>query len=401
MQSRRDFVKSAAAALACAGGLTPLRALAKAGKQQRIVVVMLDGFGLDYLALSDAPTLRRWQEQGLYKEVQGIMPSVTNANNTSICCGTFPIRHGITGNSYFDTKTGQEEYMEAADLVLAHKLFERAAKFGVHSALLSSKKKTISLLGRGTSLLLTPKDAPVDWVNRLGPPPPVYSREINYWLFRAAIHILKERPEIGCLYVHTTDYPMHTWAPDTPESKEHVHNVDALLGEASAAAPDAAFLVTADHGLNFKSRAYDLDKTLADSGNPIRISISAERDKYLKHHLGLGGASWVYLKKPEDREKVKAALLKLPGVELVLTREEAVGRFHLYGPRIGDLCVFGDKDTVFGEMDHASGTLPKGYRSHASMHELNIPLFVYNAQGAPPEPYFNHNVDLARWLYQS
>jgi hypothetical protein len=52
-------------------------------------------------------------------------------------------------------------------------------------------------------------------------------------------------------------------------------------------------------------------------------------------------------------------------------------------------------------MDHASGTLPKGYRSHASMHELNIPLFVYNAQGAPPEPYFNHNVDLARWLYQS
>ena len=390
-----------AAALACAGGLTPLRALAKPRTQQRVVVVMFDGFGLDYLALSDAPTLRGWQKQGLYKEVQGIMPSVTNANNTSICCGTFPLHHGITGNSYFDKKTGQEEYMEDGDLVLAPTLFERAAKFGVHSALLSSKKKTITLLGRGTSLLLSPEDASAEWVNRLGPPPPVYSREINYWLFRAAIYILKERPEIRCLYVHTTDYPMHTWAPDTPESKEHIHKVDALLGEASAAAPDAAFLVTADHGLNFKSRAYDLDKTLAASGNPIRISISAERDKYLKHHLGLGGASWVYLKRPEDREKVKTALLKLPGVELVLTREEAVARFHLYGPRIGDLCVFGDKDTVFGEMDHASGTLPKGYRSHASMHELDIPLFVYNAQGAPSEAYFKHNVDLARWLYQS
>jgi phosphonoacetate hydrolase len=401
MQSRRDFVKSAVAALACADGFTPLHAIAKTGKQQRTVVVMLDGFGLDYLALSDAPTLRRWQKQGLYKEVQGVMPSVTNANNTSICCGTFPIQHGITGNSYFNTKTGEEDYMEAADLVLAPTLFERAARVGVHSALLSSKQKTISLLSRGASLRLTPEDAPAEWVNRLGPPPPIYSREINYWLFRAAIHILKERPEIRCLYVHTTDYPMHTWAPDTPESREHVHTVDALLGEASAAAPDAAFLVTADHGLNFKSRAYDLDKMLAASGNPIRISISAERDKYLKHHLGLGGASWVYLKKPEDQEKVKAALLELRGVELVLTREEAVARFHLYGPRIGDLCVFGDKETVFGEMDQASGTLQKTYRSHASMHELNIPLFVYNAQGAPPESYFKHNVDLARWLYQS
>ena len=394
-------MKSAAAALACVGGLTPLHALAKTSNQQRVVVVMFDGFGLDYLALSDAPTLRRWQKQGVYKEVQGVMPSVTNANNTSICCGAFPIRHGITGNSYFDTKTGEEEYMEAGDLVLAPTLFERAAKIGVQSALLSSKKKTISLLGRGTSLLLTPEDASAEWVNRLGPAPPVYSREINYWLFRAAIYLLKERPEIRCLYVHTTDYPMHTWAPDTPESREHVHTVDALLGEASAAAPDAAFLLTADHGLNFKSRAYDLDKTLAASGHPIRISISAERDKYLKHHLGLGGASWVYLKNPEDRVKVKAALLKLPGVELVMTREEAVTRFHLYGQRIGDLCVFGDKDTVFGEMDHASGTLPKEYRSHASMYELNIPVFVYNAQGAPPESYFHHNVDLARWLYQS
>ena len=327
MQSRRDFVKSAAAALAC-GGFTPLHALAKTGKPQRTVVVMFDGFGLDYLALSDSPTLRRWQKQGLYKEVQGVMPSVTNANNTSICCGIFPIQHSITGNSYFNTKTGEEEYMEAADLVLAPTLFERAARVEVHSALLSSKQKTISLLSRGASLMLTPEDAPAEWVNRLGPPPAVYSREINYWLFRAAIHILKERPEILCLYVHTTDYPMHTWAPDTPESRTRPYRRRSSWG-GERSSTGRRFPGDGGSRLNFKSRAYDLDKMLAASGNPIRISISAERDKYLKHHLGLGGTSWVYLKTPEDQEKVKAALLKLPGVELVLTREEAVARFQL------------------------------------------------------------------------
>ena len=54
------------------------------------------------------------------------MPSVTNANNASICCGAWPETHGIIANSYFDEKSGEELYVESADLVLAPTLFERA-----------------------------------------------------------------------------------------------------------------------------------------------------------------------------------------------------------------------------------------------------------------------------------
>jgi len=402
VQSRRGFLTSAAATLAYCGAVKPLQAFEGNGhsKFQRTVVVMFDGFGPGYLEQSDVPTLRRWQRDGLYKQVKGMVPAVTNANNSSICCGVFPKEHGITGNSYLDTNTGREEYMETADLLMAPTLFEHASLRGVSSALISSKKKTISLLSRGTTIALTPEEAPAEWVEKLGPAPAIYSREINYWTFRAAIDILTNRPEVQCLYVHTTDYPMHTWAPETLESKEHVKKIDTLLGEACAAAPDAAFLLTADHGMNHKTRAYDLDKTLAAAGAPIRISISAERDRYVKHHLGLGGAAWVYLNHPGDQKKVTEALRKLKGVESVFTREEAVSKFDTYGPRIGDLCVFGDRDTVFGEMEQATSELPDTYRSHGSMHELDIPLFVYNAAGAPPASYFNHNRDLTRWLYR-
>lgn len=41
-----------------------------------------------------------------------------------------------------------------------------------------------------------------------------------------------------------------------------------------------------------------------------------------------------------------------------MTREEAVSKFNLYGARIGDLCVFGDKNTVFGELDQPTEELP-------------------------------------------
>ena len=394
MRSRRSFLTSTAATLA--GGLLH----GQTAGLQRTVVIMFDGFGHDYFENSSAQTLRRWKKDGFYKRVKGVMPSVTNANNASICCGAFPRVHGITGNSYLDTRTGREEYMEAGNLLQAPTLFEHAAKLGVNSALLSSKKKTISLLSKGTSLALTAEQPPEEWVKLLGPAPPIYSREINYWLMRATIHVLKNRPEIGCLYVHTTDYPMHTWGPAAKESKEHIRMVDDLLGQACAAAPDAAFLLTADHGLNHKRKCYDLDKTLAGMALPIRISISAERDRYLQHHQGFGGTAWVYLDNPGDSEKVIRALSGLPGVESVLTREAAASRYSLYPSRIGDICVFGDRHTVFGQLDEAGIDLPAEYRSHGSTSETDIPLFAYNAKGLPPANYFEHNLDLARWLYR-
>jgi phosphonoacetate hydrolase len=402
MQSRRDFLTLAAGALAYGSRIAPGFGSLGASdtKLQRTVVVMFDGFGVDYFENSTVPTLRRWQKDGLYKRVKGVMPSVTNANNASICCGAYPQVHGITGNSYLDTVSGHEEYMEAANLLLAPTLFEHAAKRGVSSALLSSKKKTISLLSRGASLSMTAEEAPAEWVDLLGPAPPIYSREINYWLVRAAIFILKNWPKIGCLYVHTTDYPMHTWAPTAKESQDHVQGIDDLLGQACAAAPDAAFLLTADHGLNHKRKCYDLEKVLAAKNISIRMAISAERDKYVKHHRGFGGTSWVYLKSAADRDKVMAALSSLPGVESVLTREEAASRYSQYPSRIGDVCVFGDKDTVFGELEQPSEDLPDTYRSHGSTSELDVPLFAYNAKGLPPDTYFEHNLDLTRWLYR-
>src|SRR5579864_7388439 len=99
------------------------------------------------------------------------MPSVTNTNNASICCGVWPDRHGITGNSYFDERTGREEYMETADLLLALTLFQRAKKGGVKSALLSSKKKTTTLLAPGADVILTAEEPPRSWVERLGAAP--------------------------------------------------------------------------------------------------------------------------------------------------------------------------------------------------------------------------------------
>jgi phosphonoacetate hydrolase len=399
--SRRAVVKYGVAAAVSAGLGGVLEGQDKKSPLQRIVVIMFDGFGVDYLAESKMPVVGQWKREGLYKPVKGLMPSVTNINNASICCGVWPEEHGITGNTYFDEKTGVEDYTESPDLLLAPTLFERAARKGVKSALLSSKAKTITFLLRGAEIVLTAETPTPEWVKKIGPAQSIYSREINYWLMAAAIDVLKNRPDIGCVYVHTTDYPMHTWAPEAPESKEHLARMDDLIGQAMHAAPDAAFLVTADHGMNAKTLCWDLEKVCERRGVPLRKAFSVGRDRYVKQHRGCSGGAYVYLKNPQDADRVREIVSGLKGVEHVLRRDEAARTYKLMKSRIGDLVVWGDMDTVFGEMDMERVDFPTGLRSHGSLHELDIPLFVFNAKNAPSADYFSHNLDLARWLYRA
>lgn len=366
---------------------------------QRIVVGMIDGFGLDYYAAQPMPALRRMAAAGLEREVKAIMPTVTNVNNVSISCSTLPREHGLTGNSYYNVAAGEADYMENADFLQRPTLSQRAAQRGIKSALLTCKQKSINLLARDAEIAIAAENPPPEYVARFGPAPDIYSREINYWLWQVAIDLLKTRPDIGVIYVHTTDYPMHAWAPEREESQEHLRRLDALIGEAAEAAPDAAFFLTADHGMNFKTRCWDLDKALRARGGAVRFALSAEKDRYIKHHRTFGGTAYVWLNSPEDTATVRDQILALEGIEAVRTREEAARDFDLMPERIGDLVVTGDRETVFGELAGDIEHLEAAYRSHGSLHESDVPLIIYNWQGAMPVPEsFRRNADLLHFV---
>src|SRR5689334_12388192 len=335
---------------------------------------MYDGFGIDYFDASPLPAFRAMAREGFFKPVSAVFPTVTNANNASICCGAYPKDHGITGNSYFNEQTGEADYMESADFIRIPTIIQRAAARGVKSALLTCKVKTIHLLGRDAEIAVAAEAPPAEWVERYGKPANIYSREINYWLWQVAVDLLENRRDIGLVYVHTTDYPMHMWAPAAEESKEHMETLDGLLALARNAAPDAAFLLTADHGMNYKRRCWDLFKACRDLGSEVRFALSAEKDRYVKHHRTFGGAAWVWLNSPKDADRVAATIMGLKGIDAVLPRREAAEKFGLMPERIGELAVFGDAETVFGDLDAPTEELEAGYRSHGSLHESSIPL---------------------------
>lgn len=399
---RRDFFKGAGAlSAACLAG-SPLRAAPPATpSRQRVCVVLLDGFGTDYYERSHMPTLKAWARDGFYKKIQGVMPSVTNTNLSGVCCGVYADEHGITGNSYWDPQTEQEQFMSDGNLLTSATLFQRAARFGIRSALVSSKQKTIGLLRQGADLAVGSQQPPAEVIQRHGRAPDVYSADVNYWVWRVAVDIIKNQPRIGLLFVHTTDYPMHMHPPDASDSQAHLRSIDNYLKEAAEADPDLAFFITADHGMNFKTTVVDLQKALAARGRAVRVAISAERDQYPRHHGGFGGTSYVYLNAPTDAGKVANALREVPGVEEVLTRAEAARKYRLNPYRIGDLWVTATKDVVFGTASEERQGLAKGYRSHGSAHERDIPCIIYRYKARLPDPAeVTTNVDVCKCLYR-
>jgi phosphonoacetate hydrolase len=368
---------------------------------QRICVVLLDGFGPDYFDSSPMPTLKKWAKDGFYKQIHAVMPTVTNTNAAGLCCGVHADEHGITGNSYWDADRDEEQFMSDSNLLTAATLFQRAARFGVRSAMISAKQKTISLLRQGTSVAIGSQSVPMDVAQKYGPAPEIYSADVNYWVWNIALDLIKGQRKIGLFFVHTTDYPMHRYPPEAAESRSHLAKIDSFLQQAADLDPDMAFIIAPDHGLNFKTTVVDLNLSLAKRGAPVKVAMSAERDQYPRHHGGHGGTAFVYLKSPSDANKVIDGLQKIEGVEEVLTREAAAKKYRLNPHRIGDLWVTATKRVVFGHAKAEREELPKEYRSHGSSYERDIPAFIYRYAGKLPDAdEIATNVDLTRFLYQ-
>jgi len=366
----------------------------------RYVIAMLDGFGLDYYEKSYMPRLKKLASENFFKKGKAIFPTLTNANNISIVCGSWPETHGVTTNCYLDEATGDMRYLEDPSFLRSPTLFEVAKSHGLRSALLTGKAKTLGILGGCVDFGVAAQEPDEKIIKRYGSPPDIYSSEVNLWLWKVALDLLENRRDISVIYVHTTDYAMHRWAPEEAESLDHLAAIDSLMGHAADIGSDAIFLVTADHGMNAKKRCLDLHKISQEAGIPVRFSLSPVADRLLKHHSGYGGAAYVYLEEHANRDSVMEFIAGIPGVEECLPRELAAQRYHLMAERIGDIVIAADRETVFGTLDGNSRELPEGYRNHGSHHEDVIPLIAWG-----PEQVFKgsdevlYNFDLTRSVF--
>jgi len=358
-----------------------------------IVVIMVDGLDPAYLECCPMPNLRELARQGFQVEAKALLPTVTNVNNVSLVTDSYPECHGITSNYWWDRETGVETYMESGDYIRAETMFQRAAQVGARSLLVTAKDKLRLLLGTGTTMSVSSEQPPDGLVRAIGAPPPVYSLEVNGWVIDAGRFILAQEP-FDLAYLTTTDYPMHTYPPESPESIAHLALLDRAIGKMVESLPSVQLLVTADHGMSTKTRMVHLPAKLAEHGIRAR-AVPIIKDRYTVHHSNLGGSIYLYL---EDGklDQALAVLRGIDGIDQALPRQEAASKYRLMASRIGDIMVLGAADVVFG--DPAEVTLPPNLRSHGSLHEDRVPIIGYGGNFAGFK--FGENKDVGRYVFQ-
>ena len=361
------------------------------------VLIMIDGLDPEYLESCPAPNLEQLSRDGFRVEAKAIMPTVTNVNNVSLVTASYPEEHGITSNYLLNRGLGQQEfsevYMESCEFIQKETMFQRSTSQGARSLLVTAKDKLRRLLGDGATLSISSEQAP-DWVVAgVGDPPPIYSIEVNQWVINAAKYIMG-REQFDLAYVTTTDYAMHTYGPDEPESRRHIEILDGAIGSLVESIPQIQMLLTADHGMSAKNKMIHLPDHLAHHGIKAQ-AVPIIKDMYTVHHSNLGGCIYVYLD-PDDVDRAIKELKQTEGVEDALTREEAALRFKLMPERIGDVMVLGASGVVFGDPNEVD--LPPNLRTHASLHEDRVPVIGYGGTFDPNG--FKENVDLGRYVFE-
>jgi phosphonoacetate hydrolase len=363
------------------------------------IVVLIDGLDPEYLDACLAPNLSAMAQRGFRVNGRGMTPSVTNVNNVSLVTGSYPEQHGITSNYLLDRQLGEEFYMESGEFLRAETMFQRATACGMRSLLVTAKDKLRRLLSDGATVSISSEEPPGWVVDGVGEPPHIYSLEVNQWVLEAGRYAMS-REHFDLVYLTTTDYAMHTYGPERPESARHVTLLDEGLAAVLGQAQDARMLVTADHGMSDKSRMLHLPAELARYGVGAR-AIPVIKDRYVVHHSNLGGSIYVHLDNSADLNAALDTLRNLEGVEDAVPGEEAASRFRLMPERVGDIFVLADPATVFG--DPVEVTMPEGLRSHGSAHETTVPIIGCGPglDDGAAAARFRENLDVGRYIFQN
>lgn len=366
------------------------------------IAICLDGCEPAYLdAAIDAglmPTLKRIRETGTVRTAHSVIPSFTNPNNLSIATGRPPAVHGICGNYLFDPDTGEEVMMNDPRFLRAPTVFKGFYDAGCRVAVVTAKDKLRALLGHGLAFdegraicfsseksdTTTKAEHGIDnasaWLGR--EVPEVYSAELSEFVFAAGVKLLAEfKPDV--MYLTTTDYVQHKYAPGEPQANAFYEMFDRYLTELDAMG--AAIVVTADHGMKPKHTAdgkpdviylQDLfDDWLGKDAARVILPIT---DPYVVHHGALGSFATTYLPEGADVADLIARLSAIEGIDLVVDRDEACRRFELPADRIGDLVLISSENKTLGTSAsrHDLSALKEPLRSHGGLTEQAVPFIV-------------------------
>jgi phosphonoacetate hydrolase len=370
--------------------------------QRPVVAVCIDGGDPAYLRqfLEDGviPNIARFMKNGFSVIADGTVPSFTCPNNMSIITGTPASRHGISGNFYLDTRTGEAVVMTGPELLRGDTIITKFAEAGAKVVSITAKDKLRKQLSKNLDVSKGHVSFSSEFASRCTlkengienvlefvgmPQPDMYSMELSLFVLEAGIKLLdRERRDI--MYLSLTDYVQHKYAPHESEAKRFYQELDRCFGR--LAELGAIVALTADHGMNDKSNAAGKPNVIwlqdildAEFGTGDTKVICPITDAFVAHHGALGGFVRVWCRGKATPKQIIEAIRGINGLESVLDKETACRVHDLPPDREGDVVVISAADVCVGasEAEHdLSGLEGHRLRTHGGVSEAKVPFIL-------------------------
>ena len=342
---------------------------------EKLVVIDIVGLSTGLIG-EHTPFLKKFTQDKFVHTIAPMLPAVTTSVQSTYVTGKWPSEHGIVGNGWYDREDSEIKFWKQSNkLVHGEKIWEKAKQidpsftcskmfwwYNMYSTADYSVTPRPNYLADGRKLpdcYSHPATLRDELQRELGTFPlfqfwgPGSNIKSTQWIADATVITdLKYDPTLTLVYLPHLDYCLQKHGQDFSSIAKDLIEIDKVVEQLVShySKKGARIILLSEYGIGNVDRPVYLNRVLRENG---LLQIRVERGLEL---LDAGASrafavadhqiAHVYFNDPSVLSKARSVIEKIPGVELVLDRDQQ-RQYHIDHERSGDLVVMSDDRSWF------------------------------------------------------
>ena len=339
--------------------------------------VVIDIVGLSTGLIGDhTPFLKKYTQDKFVQTIAPMLPAVTTAVQSTYVTGKWPSEHGIVGNGWYDHTDSEIKFWKQSNkLVQAEKIWDKAKRldptftvskmfwwYNMYSTADYSVTPRPNYLADGRKMpdcYSEPAALRDELQKELGTFPlfqfwgPGANIKSTQWIADASVLTDKKyNPTLTLIYLPHLDYCLQKFGQDFNLIAKELGEIDRVVEQLVTHYTNAGarIMLLSEYGITNVDRPIYINRALRENN---WLGIRVERGLEL---LDAGASkafavadhqiAHIYIKDPTLVSKVKSVVEKIPGVALVLDKQEQKAH-HIDHERSGDLVLMADARSWF------------------------------------------------------
>jgi predicted AlkP superfamily pyrophosphatase or phosphodiesterase len=361
--------------------------------------VVIDVVGLSSSLIGDhTPFLKNYIASKNLSTIDPMLPAVTTAVQSTYLTGKWPSEHGIVGNGWYDKEDCEVKFWKQSNkLVHAEKIWEKAKKedasftcatmfwwYNMYSSADFAVTPRPNYLADGRKIpdcYSHPAELRDKLQKELGQFPlfqfwgPGANIKSTQWIADAAILTDEwHDPTLTLIYLPHLDYCLQKFGPDLNKVSKELNEIDTVIKQLVNyyEKKNAQIIILSEYGIGQVNDPIHINRVLRENG---LLQIRIERGLEL---LDAGASkafavadhqvAHVYINDATVIKKVKSLLEKVPGIQLILDKNEQQS-YHINNERSGDLVLMADDRSWFTYYFWMDDALAPDYARVVDIHK--------------------------------